>query len=194
MRAAADAIRSSACTAASGHGVAPGAAVGWRRLPGRLLESPRDYEWLEVTRAWREGTPADTWFVADPRRTDLALFDGASRASARVSLAVRQRASIVGGARPDELDWHICQHARLVSRARLGADAGDRGHHRARRLGSAPPAEHRLDPAPERDGAADDRRPPSWRPGDPPAAITVDASTAARSRRSTSVRDSSWSS
>src|SRR4029453_14700051 len=43
--------------------------------PGRLLATPRDYEWLEVTRAWREGYDGEVWFVADPRRTDLAFVD-----------------------------------------------------------------------------------------------------------------------
>ena len=44
-------------------------------VPGTLLPTPRDYEWLELTRAWREGHDGETWFVADPRRTDLALID-----------------------------------------------------------------------------------------------------------------------
>src|SRR5262249_10738134 len=53
----------------------------WTSLPqGRLLDSPRDYEWLELTKAWREeGATARSWFVADPRRTDLALIDAAGR-------------------------------------------------------------------------------------------------------------------
>jgi hypothetical protein len=75
-------------------------------VPGRLLATPRDYEWLEVTRAWREGDDRHTWFLADPRRTDLALID-------RDHSRVRQYRwpfdgpVFVGGARPDEIDWHI---------------------------------------------------------------------------------------
>ena len=69
-------------------------------LPGSLVPSPRDYEWLEVTRVWREGYDGETWFVADPRRTDLALID---RAHARVR-EYRwpfDRRVYVGGTRPD---------------------------------------------------------------------------------------------
>ena len=52
----------------------------WRgEPPGQLLPAPRDYEWLELTRAWRDGDVPLTWFVADPRRTDLALIDPVSR-------------------------------------------------------------------------------------------------------------------
>jgi Protein O-mannosyl-transferase TMEM260-like len=75
-------------------------------VPGKLLPAPRDYEWLELTRAWREGHQGETWFVADPRRTDLALID-------REHTRTRQyrwpfdAAVYVGGARPNELDWHI---------------------------------------------------------------------------------------
>jgi hypothetical protein len=74
--------------------------------PGRLLAAPRDYEWLEVTRAWREGHDGETWFIADPRRTDLALID-------REHTRIRQYrwpfegSVFVGGARPDEIDWHV---------------------------------------------------------------------------------------
>jgi hypothetical protein len=75
-------------------------------LPGKVLPAPRDYEWLELTRAWREGYDGETWFIADPRRTDLALID-------REHTRVRQYrwpfdgAVYVGGARPDQLDWHV---------------------------------------------------------------------------------------
>jgi hypothetical protein len=75
-------------------------------LPGRLLESPRDYEWLEVTRTWREGDESDVWFVADPRRTDLALIDSEHRRTREYRWPF-DPVVYVGGARPDELDWHI---------------------------------------------------------------------------------------
>jgi Protein of unknown function (DUF2723) len=75
-------------------------------LPGTLLATPRDFEWLEMTRAWRDGHQGETWFIADPRRTDLALID---RAHARVRQYRWPFASAlyVGGTRPDELDWHV---------------------------------------------------------------------------------------
>jgi hypothetical protein len=75
----------------------------WRREPpGQLLAAPRDYEWLELTRAWRAHDVPLTWFVADPRRTDLALIDPASRQA--VSYRWPFSHPYVGGARPDELD------------------------------------------------------------------------------------------
>jgi hypothetical protein len=75
-------------------------------VPGTLLPAPRDYEWLEVTRAWREGHDGETWFVADPRRTDLALVDQA-HARIRAYRWPFDGSVYVGGARPDELDWHV---------------------------------------------------------------------------------------
>lgn len=75
-------------------------------LPGKVLPAPRDYEWLELTRTWREGFDGEAWFIADPRRTDLALID-------KEHSRVRQyrwpfdSAVYVGGARPDQLDWHV---------------------------------------------------------------------------------------
>jgi hypothetical protein len=76
----------------------------WTGLPhGQVLPAPRDYEWLEMERAWRTSEPPSTSFVADPRRTDLALIDPASRQSARYRWPFHA-AAYVGGARPNELD------------------------------------------------------------------------------------------
>ncbi|MEO7271253.1 MAG: DUF2723 domain-containing protein, partial [Vicinamibacterales bacterium] len=76
----------------------------WTGQPtGTLLAAPRDYEWLEVTRAWRERDIARTWFVADPSRTDLALIDPASRSVTRYRWPFNA-ATYVGGARPNEVD------------------------------------------------------------------------------------------
>ena len=75
-------------------------------FPGTVLPAPRDYEWLELTRAWRDGYDGETWFIADPRRTDLELID-------REHTRVRQYrwpfdgAVYVGGARPNQLDWYV---------------------------------------------------------------------------------------
>ena len=68
-----------------------------------LLPAPRDFEWLELIRAWRAGDVPQTWFLADPRRTDLALVDPASRSTVRYRWPF-QGATYVGGARPDEID------------------------------------------------------------------------------------------
>jgi hypothetical protein len=71
--------------------------------PDRLLAAPRDYEWLELARVWREQDLPTAWFVADPRRTDLALIDPASQQRASYRWPFRSR-TYVGGARPDALD------------------------------------------------------------------------------------------
>ena len=74
--------------------------------PGTILPAPRDYEWLELARRWREGYQGEAWFVADPRRTDLALVDGAHVRTRSYRWPFDGRV-YVGGARPDEMDWHI---------------------------------------------------------------------------------------
>ena len=73
--------------------------------PGELLPVPRDYEWLEVTRTLREAPDRAVWFVADPRRTDLALLD--PQHQVRVYKWPFDAAAFVGGARPGELSWHV---------------------------------------------------------------------------------------
>jgi hypothetical protein len=47
-------------------------------LQPRLASPPRR-EWLELARYWREGGTEPLWFLADPRRSDLALIDPQSR-------------------------------------------------------------------------------------------------------------------
>jgi Protein O-mannosyl-transferase TMEM260-like len=79
----------------------------WSGLPhGTLLAAPRDYEWLEMTRAWREGLDGQTWFVADPHRTDLVLIDALARTTKSFRWPFK-KSTYVGGARPDEMDWHV---------------------------------------------------------------------------------------
>jgi hypothetical protein len=75
-------------------------------LPGRALETPRDYEWLELTRAWLGGEQGEVWFLADPRRTDLALIDSEYRRTRQYRWPFDSRV-YVGGARPDQIDWHV---------------------------------------------------------------------------------------
>jgi hypothetical protein len=76
----------------------------WSGAPrGELLAAPRDYEWLQLTRAWRERDLPAAWFIADPRRTDLALVDPASQQRIQYRWPFRAR-TYVGGARPDDLD------------------------------------------------------------------------------------------
>ena len=71
--------------------------------PSGWLRAPRDYEWLELTRAWRAGEAGSAWFLADPRRTDLALIDGGSTQAVRYKWPFDDRV-FVGGARPGVFD------------------------------------------------------------------------------------------
>lgn len=75
-------------------------------MPGKILPTPRDYEWLELTRAWRAGVDGETWFLADPRRTDLALIDRAHTRTREYRWPFTS-SIYVGGVRPNEIDWHI---------------------------------------------------------------------------------------
>ena len=74
-------------------------------LPGTLLPAPRDYEWLELTRTFKE-TDDPVWFLADPRRTDLALVDSQYRRTREYRWPFNP-AVYLGGGRPGQVDWHI---------------------------------------------------------------------------------------
>ncbi len=71
-----------------------------------VLPSPPRREWLELSRYWRDGGKAPLWFLADPRRSDLALIDPQSRAS-RVDFLWRfSSLSDLGGMRPAAAHWY----------------------------------------------------------------------------------------
>ncbi|MFN2446281.1 MAG: protein O-mannosyl-transferase family [Vicinamibacterales bacterium] len=70
------------------------------------LASPPRREWLEAVEYWRQGRTRPLWFLADPRRSDLALIDPASR---RDHVAFRwdyESLSSVGGMRPGDVLWY----------------------------------------------------------------------------------------
>ena len=75
------------------------------QLPGSILPAPRDYEWLELTRTFKE-SDAPVWFLADPRRTDLALVDSQFRRTREYRWPFNP-AVYLGGGRPGQVDWHI---------------------------------------------------------------------------------------
>ena len=98
-------------------------------FPWPLLQAPVGHEWLELVKFWRDDAKGDqpVWFVADPHRTDLALIDPESRRTARrYRWPLREPArdplsrtlhrvfpiafddpALVGGARPDAMDWYV---------------------------------------------------------------------------------------
>lgn len=72
----------------------------------RIVAPPRR-EWLELVTYWRSGKAEPIWFLADPKRTDLALVDPAAR---RLLAAYRWppqlRPTLLGDTRPSEADWY----------------------------------------------------------------------------------------
>jgi hypothetical protein len=84
----------------------------WRALqaePSRplpLVEPRRQYEWLGPVEYWKGGGAGPVWFLADPRRTDLALIDPAALQDvSRFPWAVAGRPEL-SGSRPLGADWY----------------------------------------------------------------------------------------
>ena len=75
-----------------------------RGLP--VIWAPRHREWLELVAYWRNGGLDPVWFLANPRRTDLALIDPHSRTDiVRYRWAVERRTEL-SGTRPVAVDWY----------------------------------------------------------------------------------------
>jgi hypothetical protein len=73
---------------------------------GRRLPAPPRYEWLELVKYWNQGGRDPVWFVADPKRSDLALID--QRSGRHRSYAWPMSYPILlGGARPGDMDWYV---------------------------------------------------------------------------------------
>jgi hypothetical protein len=81
-------------------------AVRGEPVMQRALPAPLRHEWLEIVRYWRDGGTAPVWLLSVPWRTDIALFDPASR---RVRAQYRWTfvpERFIGGVRPTDTDWH----------------------------------------------------------------------------------------
>ncbi|PYR94960.1 MAG: hypothetical protein DMF84_02900 [Acidobacteria bacterium] len=78
-------------------------------LPARVAKAPHGREWLTLVALWRAKPSANVWFVADPARTDLALFDSRARRLARQYRWGFVEPPFVGGARPGPVDWYHMQ-------------------------------------------------------------------------------------
>ncbi len=77
--------------------------------PLHIVEPPLRYEWLGPVDYWRAGGTAPVWFLADRRRTDLALIDPQSRRDVvRYRWSVEQRPEL-SGTRPLGVDWYRLQ-------------------------------------------------------------------------------------
>jgi len=71
-----------------------------------VVDPPTRFEWLGLVDYWRHGGTAPVWFLADARRTDLALIDPRSRLDVvRYRWSVADRPEL-GGTRPVGVDWY----------------------------------------------------------------------------------------
>jgi hypothetical protein len=78
-------------------------------LPAPLATGRHGHEWLALVEAWKARPAASVWFAADPKRSDLALFDPRSRDLVRAYRWGFVEPPVVGGARPDNADWYRMQ-------------------------------------------------------------------------------------
>jgi len=67
------------------------------------LPSPAQHEWLEVVKYWNNGGRAPVWFVADPLRTDVDLFQHPLPVTYRWPVPYKV---LLSGVRPTEMDWY----------------------------------------------------------------------------------------
>ena len=83
-------------------------AVEWSEqiLPATPAKAPHGREWLTLLTLWQSKPEAQVWFAADPRRTDLALFDERARELTRPYRWGFPEPPFVGGARPGNVDWY----------------------------------------------------------------------------------------
>jgi hypothetical protein len=72
----------------------------------RVLRAPHGREWLALVEHWRAEPDSVVRFVADPRRTDLALFDPHSRTLERSEAWTFPQMPYVGGTRPGAADLY----------------------------------------------------------------------------------------
>lgn len=71
------------------------------------LAAPPKHEWLELVKWWRAGGRGPVWFLADPRRTDLALIDPQAQTVLREYSWPFSSRVYLGGIRPDGLRWIV---------------------------------------------------------------------------------------
>ena len=78
--------------------------------PPPRLASPSRHEWLELVKYWRDGGAGPIWFLADPRRVDLAAIDPRSRRTMRAYAWSFDHRWLLSGVRPDRVDWQVVQN------------------------------------------------------------------------------------
>jgi len=72
----------------------------------RVLQARAGREWLALVEHWRNGPDSTVHFLADPRRTDLALFDPQARTLTASARWPFREEAFVAGARPGGADLY----------------------------------------------------------------------------------------
>ena len=75
--------------------------------PIQILKAPHGREWLTLIEQWRSDPASRISFVADPRRTDLALIDPAARRNPLPFRWPFVEPPFVGGTRPGDSDLYM---------------------------------------------------------------------------------------
>jgi hypothetical protein len=78
-------------------------------LPSPALPSPRNREWLEIEKYWREGGQSPVWFLAEPKLTDLAILDPQSWRQLGAFRWTLGHHTLVSGIKPEEVTWYELQ-------------------------------------------------------------------------------------
>ena len=73
---------------------------------GPPLTARRGREWLDVASRWRRDGAGPRWLLAEPHRTDIALFDPVSRRVRGHYDWTFDAAHYIGGTRPGPVVWH----------------------------------------------------------------------------------------
>jgi hypothetical protein len=82
-------------------------ATEWYPPGSNLLRAPHGREWLVLVEHWRKEPSSSIVFVADPRRTDLALFDPHARELQASHPWTVPNLPYLGGIRPGDTDWYV---------------------------------------------------------------------------------------
>jgi hypothetical protein len=76
----------------------------WLGAEAPMIRASHGHEWLALVETWRQNPAVQISYVADPRRTDLALLDPASRRGPTRYRWPFVEPPFVGGARPGNAD------------------------------------------------------------------------------------------
>lgn len=79
--------------------------IDWSGQPTRILRAPHGREWLALVEYWRHEPDAAVEFLADPRRTDLVLFDPQAQTWRRSERWAAVEMPFLAGIRPNGADW-----------------------------------------------------------------------------------------